>query len=373
MSAPSRKSLPVLATSTLVLCSLRAAPPGGPLDVVIAGHEGFQVWLRQGSGRFQPSEQGFIELPSTTGVALGDLDGDADLDLFVTRYERHPNQVWLNEGKRGFGNSGQSLGSADNWRVALGDLDGDSDLDAFVVGALHTFTSPEGQPHELWLNDGKAAFANSGQRFGRSGGHDAVLVDLDADRDLDAVVVEREGIRIWSNEGKARFREQEPRLSTRPDADCRGIELRDLDLDGDLDAFLARVGPSEVWLNRGKGKFKSGQVLVRGFQTFSVALHDLDGDGDPDAFLANTGNEPNRVLINDGKGRFTDSGQELGADYSLDIALVDCDGDGDADAIEANRESPNRLLLNDGKGRFSDSGQRLGTWKSRNIAIGSLR
>ena len=373
MSAPSRTSLPVLATSTLVLCSLRPAPPGGPLDVVIAGHEGFQVWLRQGSGRFQPSEQGFIELPSTTGVALGDLDGDADLDLFVTRYERHPNQVWLNEGKRGFGNSGQSLGSADNWRVALGDLDGDSDLDAFVVGALDTFTSPEGQPHELWLNDGKADFANSGQSFDRSGGHDAVLVDLDADRDLDAVVVEREGIRIWSNEGKARFREQEPRLSTRPDADCRGIELRDLDLDGDLDAFLARVGPSEVWLNRGKGKFESGQVLVRGFQTFSVALHDLDGDGDPDAFLANTGNEPNRVLINDGKGRFTDSGQELGADYSLDIALVDCDGDGDADAIEANRESPNRLLLNDGKGRFSDSGQRLGTWKSRNIAIGSLR
>ena len=369
----SRTSLSVLATSTLALCSLFGAPPSrGPLDVVIAGHEGFQVWFRDGKGRFRAGDQGFVELPGTTGVALGDLDGDADPDLFVTRYERHPNQIWLNEGKGAFRNSGQSLGLADNWRVALGDLDGDGDLDAWVVGALDTFTSPEGQPDELWLNDGKAVFTNSGRSFGRKGGHDVVLVDLDADRDLDAMVVELEGIRTWIHQGKAEFREREPRLSGRPDTDCHDLGLGDLDQDGDLDVFLARVGPSEVWFNRGQGKFESGQVLPRGFRTYSVALDELDGDGDRDAFLANTG-DPNRVLINDGKGRFADSGQELGADYTLDVALMDCDGDGDADAIEANRASPNRLLLNDGKGRFSDSGHRLGTWKSRNIALGSLR
>lgn len=367
-------NMTVAATSTMVLCALFAEPPSrGPLDVVIASHEGIQVWFRNGSGRFQASDQGFLELPGTTGVALGDLDGDGDPDLFVTRYEQHPNQVWFNEGKGAFRNSGQSLGGADSWRVALGDLDGDGDQDAFVVGALDTFTSPQGQPHELWLNDGKAVFGKSGQGLGRSGGHDVVLVDLDADRDLDAMVVELEGIRTWIHQGKAEFREREPRLSGRPDADCHDLGLGDLDQDGDLDVFLARVGPSEVWLNRGQGKFESGQVLARGFRTYSVALDDLDGDGDRDAFLANTGNEPNRVLINDGKGRFTDSGQALGADYTLDIALMDCDGDGDVDAIEANRASPNRLLLNDGKGRFSDSGQRLGTWKSRNIAIGLLR
>ena len=353
-------------------------PSARQLDVVVASYEGLQVWFGQGQGQFRASDQEFLTLPGTTSVTLGDLDGDGDLDLFVTRYERNPNQVWFNDGAGRFRDSGQALGQSGSWRVALGDLDRDGDLDAFVIGTFDTFTPPGVvQPQEVWLNNGKGVFADSGQRLGGTGGYDARLIDLDEDGDLDAVVVESGGIALWSNQGNATFRERVGRLSGRVQADCRGLAMGDLDRDGDFDIVLARPSQCEVWIHRGQGQFDLGEIFATNSQAISVALGDLDGDGDLDTFLGTNAEHPNRVLLNNGQGQFTDTGQALAAGHTLDVALVDCDGDGDLDAIQANRNSPNRLWLNDSKGHFTDSGRNLGNvmgiWKSRRLAVGSLR
>jgi len=82
------------------------------------------------------------------GVALGDLDGDGDLDAWVANYNG-PNRVWINQGgiqggaAGNFADSSQALGNSDSIDVALGDLDGDGDLDAWVANdnnneATHT-------------------------------------------------------------------------------------------------------------------------------------------------------------------------------------------------------------------------------------------
>ena len=94
-------------------------------------------------------------------VALGDLDGDANLDAFVANYGSggKANTVWLNDGSGTFTDSGQQLGSSDSYHVALGDVDNDGDLDAFVGNF---------GPNRVWLNQGGTigAFSESGQNLG---------------------------------------------------------------------------------------------------------------------------------------------------------------------------------------------------------------
>ena len=52
-------------------------------------------------------------------MALGDVDGDGDLDAMVANYNQ-ANRVWLNNGSGTFTNSGQALGSASSQGVRVG-------------------------------------------------------------------------------------------------------------------------------------------------------------------------------------------------------------------------------------------------------------
>ena len=201
-------------------------------------------------------------LGNSTSVssALGDLDGDGDLDAFVGNFAS-PNEIWLNDGAGAFSDSGQHPGS-NAFSVALGDLDGDGDLDAFCanIGAALVF----GAPDTVYMNNGAGVFTDSGQRLGNL-----------------------------------------PSTS---------VALGDLDGDGDLDAFATNFsGPSKVWINNGAGIFSdSGQSLAGGVGPgMSVALGDLDGDGDLDAFAGHDSSTGCRVWLNNGVRRFFRQRPEL--------------------------------------------------------------
>ena len=83
---------------------------------------------------------------SRRGAALGDLDGDLDLDAYVpSNSSGDVDEVFLNNGAGLFTNSGEALGSYASRAVALGDVDGDLDLDAMIG---------DNGANKLWKNNG---------------------------------------------------------------------------------------------------------------------------------------------------------------------------------------------------------------------------
>ena len=314
------------------------------------------------------------------GVALGDVDGDGDLDAFVAN-DQYPsgqaNKVWLNNGSGTFSDSGQSLGSSHSWDVALGDVDGDGDLDAFVANFYN-------EPNEVWLNDGSGMFSDSGQSLGSSQSAAVALGDVDGDGDLDAFVANHaQAKKVWLNDGSGTFSDSGQSLGQPPSwfLNSRDVALGDVDGDGDIDAFEVNTVPGSqdrVWLNDGSGTFTEGQIVAHassgwGGDGMGVALGDIDSDGDLDALIATYNAAEFEAWLNDGSGSFSDSGQTPSTTSATSVALGDIDGDGDLDAFVANdNQKPNRVWLNDGFGTFSDSGQTLGDSNSWDVALGDL-
>ena len=170
----------------------------GDLEAVVANVTGAnQVWINQGGAAGFVESGKALEFRSATSVALGDLDGDGDLDAFlITDLENSFNQVWFNPaGTSGLFNfSGQAFGDSHSTAVALGDLDGDGDLDAFIV-------RDRARPTKVWLNSGVGQFMDSGQNLGADSANAVALGDLDGDGDLDAFVATSSTGKVWVNQG----------------------------------------------------------------------------------------------------------------------------------------------------------------------------
>ncbi|MGB0385858.1 MAG: FG-GAP repeat domain-containing protein [Ardenticatenaceae bacterium] len=336
----------------------------GDLDAFVGTLGADQIWWNN-SPPFGENPQLLGSLFSGD-VALGDLEGDGDLDAFVANVGINAaaaaNKVWLNDGRQ-FSDSGQNLGNSGSLAVALGDLDGDHDLDA-VVG------NGENEANSVLFNDGTGHFRESTPLSDTARSHAIALGDLDGDADLDLFVGNDNDQQntVWLNDGAGHFSDSGQRLGA---SSSRAVAFGDVDDDGDLDAFVANEGVNHLWLNDGTGLFERAQNLGSA-RSHAVALGDLDGDGDLDALVANH-TESSKVWLNNGRGHFTNSGQSLGNAESWAMALGDVDGDGDLDAVVANGEGQiSRAWLNDGAGNFSESKQSLGDSKTAALALGDL-
>ena len=215
------------------------------------------MWLNNEGRLGVMSQLSALDGLAVRGAALGDLDGDGDLDLFaaITAPEegrnRNPaDRVLLNDGAGNFSDSGQRLGDWDSTAVALGDVDRDGDLDALTGSEQGTL---------LWANQGGAQggaggiFILSGPTVGRDLARSIFLEDLDSDGDLDALIGEQRQATIWWNDGQAVFTEDRRRLRT---SQRHGLILGDFNGDGYLDIFAPEYDNNyRLWLNRGDGSF----------------------------------------------------------------------------------------------------------------------
>ncbi len=385
--------LPLLGLLFLAFFVVRCSPsrqyapfPLAGLDAFVVNSGGMtptnrtnRIYIYESTGGFGVKDAS-TAMDDSQGVALGDLDGDGDLDAFVANTVT--NQIYINDGSGNFTATATAPPTMRNSQgVALGDLDGDGHLDAFVVNY--------GQLNRLYYNTGSSGgvfrgFTNEDIPVSMRNSQGVALGDLDGDGDLDAVVVNNGQFdEIYINDGAKTFTPREVDLTLFTNVNVaggRGVALGDLDGDGHLDAFVANASPTNhIYTNKGNGSFIPREIpaSLPGRDSQGVALGDLDGDGDLDAFVVNTATrnptrngEKNRIYTNDGAGGFIASDAPGGMRYSLGVALGDLDGDGDLDALVAN-DGRNQIYINDGAGGFIVS-EAPSSRVTRGVSLGDL-
>jgi len=208
------------------------------------------------------------------GVVAHDFTADGWLDLYVAN-DQDPAFLWVNQGDGRFVEDGAFAGAAYNANgiaiagmgVALEDLDGDADFD-LVVTNIHD------QPHLALRNDG-GAFTDASSVWGLGTwsvpytGFGVCLFDQDDDGNLDLVVANGSIYRLarsftpgnefaepnqlarWNGE---RFVDATAEVGDAwaPHGMSRGLVQGDVDGDGDLDLLVTdNRGPARLLLNRG--------------------------------------------------------------------------------------------------------------------------
>jgi hypothetical protein len=267
-----------------------------------------QVYENMGGGAFVQDNAGGNDLMGTSmakGVAFGDIDGDGDLDAVIANGNNQANSVLLNlsaapDNQPGVFStivSGIESELTQSYDAALGDVDGDFNLDLVIVNRY--------QNNDLYFGNGDGTFMHdptSRIAIGEDGSRYVLMVDLDDDGDLDVAVANSTNVAnfFYVNSGGLQGGVEGIFIIDNLDAlgkpgKTYGLGAADLDIDGDIDLVAANRNQENtlyrnVLIDMAILAFETvdGTALEgTSADSYDVAIGDMEGDGDPDLIFAN--------------------------------------------------------------------------------------
>jgi len=317
----------------------------GYSDLIVSREDGITIYYNTG-GVFSPKKLDYPLADDATplGLAIGDIDRDGDIDIFVSNYIRKKQMVGQNNFSEGYGPISQLL-----------------------------------------LNNGDNTFIDYTNESGLSYNHNTfmgVFVDIDNDGWLDLVVAHDTGeVRTYKNNGNQTFKMMS-NPTTSHYAYPMGIAVGDYNNDGYVDFmfsntgstvphFLARgeVDESEFnsdWIffeNKGGFVFEDAadKVKVADFEfSWGAAMADMNNDGLQDLIVAENYVEfpfhkvfklPGRFLTQKEDNTFAATESESGVvneNYAITPLVSDFNQDGYQDLIWVNISGPAKAFINNG-------------------------
>jgi hypothetical protein len=364
----------------------------GDLDLV-CGNKGERPYEAAKNTAYKNIGEAFVLAPSwysnhenvTLAVALGDIDGDGDLDLVCGNQGKRP-AVYENTGTTFatvpvyVGPDGTSLYTND---VALADIDGDGDLD--LVCGNGSFA---GELDYVYANDGIGNFGDTPFWIsGESRLTTAVAVgDLDGNGYLDLVCGsgDREPFRNVAYYNYGGTLDTSPSWRSAAARDTRDVALGDIDGNGHLDIVCGNNNDfNSLYLNDGTAidtASSSSWPVAVSYNTRGIAIGDIDGDGYLDVAVGNTGALEDELVFLNRSGVLSatpdwDSWRpSTGGDPTAAIVLGDIEGDGDLDLVVGNDGESDKLYQNRSS-YFTETPDWTGTNFSGNtkgVALGDI-
>jgi hypothetical protein len=280
----------------------------GNLDLAVSdwGSNQISILMGKGDGSFRPART--FSVPSCTGLAVGDFDGDHIPDLAIVEYAGSGTAalgIYLGNGDGTFrAGASYTLGHGTVW-LAAADFNGDGHLDVAVANIGSDTHGTNGSVMVLF-GRGDGTFKKPATYKLRGGPFAIAAADLNGDGHPDIAVTTLAGsVAILMNTGSGKFKHTKTYLAGGEPA---GVTIAALKRDGKghqdlVVSFAQGIG---VLLGNGDGTF--GKETIYSTSGIGVAprygvVADFNGDGNPDiAVVLYDGNSA--LLYGKGDGTF---------------------------------------------------------------------
>jgi hypothetical protein len=272
------------------------------MDLVVASHDSYGVILLLGDskGSFTSAPTSPITMrqgtrPHTHGLGIGDLNGDGKLDLVTVNHDDHDIAVVLGDGRGNFTPApGSPFAVARSpYPLALGDVDGDGDLDIVSPSAARS-----SRVLSLLLGDGEGGFRRSDIQLRTTGPGYVAIGDVNGDGKLDLVSthLERSQLTVLISNNASTYMEA-PASPYDLGHSAWGVLVADMNRDGKADIVAAAGEGVRVMLGDGRGGFAPapGSPFAVGSGAWRLDIGDINGDSKPDIVTSNL--ESNNVSV----------------------------------------------------------------------------